>query len=653
MILSGVIAKSYFGTQGTMSIVEGSGSDEIFLADTYAVHVQDRNQHVNVGLKDRFSPFPGLKVKVGHYQPNGTEKIQTWIKGDVGVISGLKPFAVNNSDEPLQVGAYLQTSQESIWDVIALKTEFIEESAEKTYLARLRIKLVDPIDKKVLYEGPYVNPLPFPKGLATFQWNWNFSTIEGFSEPSVIVHLKLDKQALEEKIQISLAGSQSLKNINMTTPYLGSAPVVLDLQQTPTLLLVEDPHEDVTIFAFDQFGRIHSHNYHHGQLSSYLSYDSGFGGYAVQLELPGELNTSGRQEQEDASVNFLVEQIRTSSQTQAPLSPPLHFLRKACHATNEDFPKISLSFMQACDASRSLVCKREFQLPPLDWTTIPERELKTCYWMSVLYPDIEKELLAGHDFMTILETKKWPLTANLMGDTPALLEQMAEQIYLVADQLPESTTSTLSDVELLSAYFRLYSLQLNQILPTLNSPQPKITLESPLTTHHEKVPLATKLEENLPYIALQLEENGKKETIVLGYDRFGAGLKWPALRGKYLLRFQPQFKQIPYRIRLRNARQINYANSAQPYSYESDIIVTDRATGEAVEKTISMNNVHETWDGYRFYLANISPGNESSVNRIQLVVNHDPAKYFLTYAGGIILSLGILLLFGLRPYSKK
>ncbi|MBA3817208.1 MAG: cytochrome c biogenesis protein ResB, partial [Parachlamydiaceae bacterium] len=139
----------------------------------------------------------------------------------------------------------------------------------------------------------------------------------------------------------------------------------------------------------------------------------------------------------------------------------------------------------------------------------------------------------------------------------------------------------------------------------------------------------------------------------LGYDRFAQGLKWPILNGAYLLRFQPLFEEIPYNIRLRQAHQINYANSQQALSYESDIIVTDLRSGESFEKTISMNQVHETWDGYRFYLSNITSGDESSVKRIQIVVNHDPAKYWLTYPGAIILSLGIILLFWMKPYRKQ
>ena len=52
-------------------------------------------------------------------------------------------------------------------------------------------------------------------------------------------------------------------------------------------------------------------------------------------------------------------------------------------------------------------------------------------------------------------------------------------------------------------------------------------------------------------------------------------------------------------IRLRQAREIHYPHTQQPYSYESDILIAQH-DGEPVEKTLSMNHVHETWDGYRF-----------------------------------------------------
>ena len=65
-----------------------------------------------------------------------------------------------------------------------------------------------------------------------------------------------------------------------------------------------------------------------------------------------------------------------------------------------------------------------------------------------------------------------------------------------------------------------------------------------------------------------------------------------------------------------------------------------------------MNHVHETWDGYRFYLANMTPSEVGSVKKVQIIVNLDPGKYWLTYPGGIMVVVGSLLLLWFRPYAK-
>lgn len=179
-----------------------------------------------------------------------------------------------------------------------------------------------------------------------------------------------------------------------------------------------------------------------------------------------------------------------------------------------------------------------------------------------------------------------------------------------------------------------------------------VQLESPLSLRHQVIPPTKKLENNIPCIAVRFEKGSKQETTTLCYNPVGNGFKWPVLNGTFLVRFQPMVQEIPYRLRLRQARQINYAGTQQPYSFESDLIITDKATGQSVESSISMNNVHETWDGYRFYLANISPPDQGSLKRVQIVVNRDPAKYFLTYPGACFMVLGILLLFFGRPKNR-
>lgn len=194
-----------------------------------------------------------------------------------------------------------------------------------------------------------------------------------------------------------------------------------------------------------------------------------------------------------------------------------------------------------------------------------------------------------------------------------------------------------------------YALQFGLPFPETKG----VFLESRLTAYRKNEIPQKKLEDNLPKITIKIKKGARVEYATLTYDRYGQGLKWPVFDGEYLVRFQPLFQKIPYSVRLRRARQISYAHSSQPYSYESDLIIKDLKNNQVVEKTISMNNVYETWEGYRFYLSNLSSANESSVKRIQIVVNHDPTKYLLTYPGAIILSVGIFLLFWVQPYRKK
>ncbi len=172
-----------------------------------------------------------------------------------------------------------------------------------------------------------------------------------------------------------------------------------------------------------------------------------------------------------------------------------------------------------------------------------------------------------------------------------------------------------------------------------------IQLETPLTKEYVEVPLPKKLEDLKPVAILEVSNGEMHEFITLGYDPHGNGMKWPALEGKYLFRFQPYIEKIPYFVRLHNGRQINYVDSNQPFSYESDISVVDTRDGRKIDTTLRMNHVHETWDGYRFYMSSISPADNSAIHRVQIVVNHDPAKYWLTYPGGMLVALGIGLLF--------
>lgn len=706
MLLSGAIIKNSWGIQGSMGIIEGSASQEIFLPDTYVIEIEkkgDDNKIVKMQyelipnikgrIHDSSRNFPELAIKLLDYTPHSLERFDIWIKDGYGFISGIRPFEILeeiglDKTAPLPIAATAKLHPLSIpWNIMAFQSDNIEELARKIYLQGLTIQVHDNVTNHNLFQGTLEeilkSPIIWKEGRAIFDLQFDYSQILGFTEPKLIVDISYLKDSLEkEKISIPLAGSDSLINQNVLKPYLGSPSLEIDLFRTPVLAFIQDLQNDVYLFAYDAHGQVYDESFRPDNLNSLISYDDGFGGYYVQAKLPFPCFSCSRKDKESADLVYLSKHLRSSLEDKPILSPPLEVLKNACEKTDSDFVESCLAFLYQWDKrggwlfpeKQPLTGEIKNVISSLDLESISLKEKKAAYWISRILPEIEKQLRQEKDLLEILSDRGWPILEELRNfksgikctpeETGVILLALCRQIFAVAEELPEvNLKDPLSDEKkavLFSAYLRAYNIHLQNIIPPADDQQRKerliayhgvsdtsneIILETPLTINHHSLMPLKKLEDNLPKITLLLAEGKTQEKITLAYDRYGTGLHWPAIKGKYLLRFQPKFQKIPYRIRLRDARQINYANSSQPYSFESDLIITDGL--RSIEKTISMNNVHETWDGYRFYLANISPPNENSVQRIQIVVNHDPAKYYLTYPGAILIAIGIILLFSI------
>lgn len=264
------------------------------------------------------------------------------------------------------------------------------------------------------------------------------------------------------------------------------------------------------------------------------------------------------------------------------------------------------------------------------------------FWnLIALKTDIEAEIII----------KK---TLELYSSIPTLVIMQNKQediklIILTKDGQTAIFNSPQGDLKRVLAYddgFLGYTTEAT--FPQLENPP---LLESPLKAKHYVIPPSKKLEANLPCIIVRFSKDSIQDTVTLTYSPLGNGFKWPVLNGEFVARFQPHIQKIPYKLRLRQARQINYPGSQQPFSYECDLIITNNSTNEQIESSLSMNQVYETWDGYRFYLSNISPPTKGALKQVQITVNRDPAKYWLTYPGIFCMSLGILLLFFL-PKKK-
>jgi hypothetical protein len=178
-------------------------------------------------------------------------------------------------------------------------------------------------------------------------------------------------------------------------------------------------------------------------------------------------------------------------------------------------------------------------------------------------------------------------------------------------------------------------------------------MESTLLREVQVLPPPLKLEDSRPIIKIKAKKGKVKETLDLVFDPTGQALKVPALHGQILLSYSPKTEEMPYHLRLRRARQIFYPGTKQPQSYECDLFVTDIQTGQRCEATLSMNQVYETKEGWRFYLSAMTPKDETDIKRVQLAVNFDPAKYVLTYPGALLVGLGIVLLFFQRIRSNE
>jgi len=613
MILSGVMVKNQFGTQGTLFIKEGAGIDEIFIADSYAIYVEDEKNHQTFNLRDDPLKFKNLNFKVLNQYPHSKKTLETWFKGDVCAIFGLKPIHINDlvAINPISVLAKIAPKYPE-FEIMAFRVNGKQDTLQlgrKLYLKDIIVSIKQKNTCRVEFEAPLSELLE------------NHSTLKqatlDFQENKLTINFN------ESEILISLNGEHALENQNRASPYSAI------LKQKPTLLLIQDSDENINIYVYDKDGRIHAEP---SRLNGYIAYNRGFHGYGAQFEFP--LNPFSLQEIENWQMETLNKQLETST------IAPLKLLYEGCKNENLGMAKVFTEFLNDADSAN---------LPKLDWSHIPKKEHTTCCWIARLIPPLEKKAAMGLNCIQLLKSSGWPLIHELEQSFEAngikgLTDELIAQIYALSEQLPEITP--VHSNALFEAYLKLYGINTKEIITEIIIEQPKVqietvTIETPLTQRIEKATPHQKLEDNLPLVHLALN----RELMTLSYDKFASELKWPTSNGEYLLRYQSKIQSIPYRLRLRNARQIHYPGSNANFSFEADLIVTDKKNSTIKEVTISMNNVHETWDGYRFYLSNISPGVETSIQTVQIVVNHDPAKYFLTYPGAMILSLGIFLLF--------
>lgn len=268
--------------------------------------------------------------------------------------------------------------------------------------------------------------------------------------------------------------------------------------------------------------------------------------------------------------------------------------------------------------------KKMFQM--IDWEKIDKDLINLLFWHQELFS--KPDLLKTYPFREDEEKSKESVARDLF----AIKESLPQVELKIDDSLKERLLNS----------FTYYFGNDYDSLPIINQK----FLEEPIQREIISKTVSEKNDENREMVDLLID--GK--TISLLFEPNSPALKWPLFDKKHLISFQPHQITLPFSIELLEARNVLYPNGKESNSYECDLIIREK--GELLLKTLSMNEVYETEDGYRLYLAGIGEIDSHGVKKAHLVVNKDPAKYALTYPGGLLVAIGICLLF-FAPKTKS
>ena len=402
-------------------------------------------------------------------------------------------------------------------------------------------------------------------------------------------------------VATDLKGPAALLNRNLSHA-LGEFPLAVDLILSP-FIAIASKDQEVHLFSVGRHGELWHKVFTSQSINSIIAYDDGYGGYALQTSIPLPHPNRGRKEREEAQLLLLAQELQKGKDRE--FSPPLQMFFEACKLSQIDFVGPCLSFLKLWNTKGLWIYPVDAPLPEdlkivfrnLHW--LDPTHFQGAMLAHSIFSEIESELHLGKNLLSILKQMRWPLLDQLKEagqlvfdaeEAAAAMTQMTQQIFSAAELLPNKTIEPVTpemQASLFSLFLRAFQIHLQTLLPLgifEQAPSDEFTLETAIFPIHEELPIQKKLEENVPAITLRLVKGRHAETVVLSFDRTGKGLKWPAWQGEYLLRLQPQLLEIPYQVRLRSARRQNYPNSTKPFSFESDLIITDRRTGEVLEK---------------------------------------------------------------------
>lgn len=596
LLISGVLIKIYWGTQGSLSVIEGGASSEIFLMPTLALSVESPGKKTVIPLKEnshQIATFDKVRFKTLQWIPHSQQRWLDWIKDDLLTLRNVPPILADSRPIPLL--------QQPPWHIAYTKNSPLEYLRTHT-----QIIIRNPLTQNTILDVPLIDFLA-----------------NGFDHAPYLIHGKLTDNAITLRFENTLTDQTEIEEFSLDskTPLFNRSEHILprqfsvELQASPTFVF----HDD-SLTILQSHGTMQTVPLKEN--TSLYSYDKGYGGYSLTKEIATNAASNNRQ----ALWNEVAELLSKSSNEGTPLAPPLQLLQQQ----TTEFAVTFTQFLEEWFQEGCWLCSASKIMPELDWTTVPQ-EYKRWKAKAILFTLLQNASYNGDNTLERLKT-----LLHIEGNATEILQALDAHAEMLAEALPQHQPS---DSLIFSAALREHGITPDIFLHEIGEDRSEVVqLETKLKYHVEAEEPLAKWEDNRPAVLMEAVADGKKEHFWLALDKFASQLKVPILQGQYLVRLQALTEKIPYRIRLREARQINYPGTSQPFSYEADIWVNDELA------TLSMNQVYETWDGYRFYLSNIAPGKRDALQQVHIVVNRDPAKYYATLPGFALLTVGALWL---------
>lgn len=629
IIITGLIIKSFFGLQGIVVAPAGLERSIVFVPEEkqLVIELKDGQRFEHALTKDFFGGWNLAKksepyfdqgerasspvdVRLLGYSPHSKLIVDSFFKGGLVDIAGLRPlpsFSWKKEDElPLSGKIRMHQEENGLVNFIAVKTATPEEAV------------------KALMQQAILSVYVY-----------------GNKDPVMQRHLKendLEIVALD-KVVLKDFPIESINALNKT----GLRKTALKI--TPTLLFIQDKDQEVHIVGVDANACIQAVSLgERGEGGQLISYDGGFSGYGVQVPFPCTLH------KEKDDVVKAAENLK-HMEGQIPLMP---------FAESAKARELLALFLKTLSDTGSFTYDCSIPL---------SEEIEEALTRTAFFND-HKELVKGLALISMLvddalfedESSTSLSEAFLKKDYPFLrrfaeLYEKNDAVFLAALldlmldlslELPFNHDMTvLQKAKLLSLIARIYSLSFEDLAMEKNaSPDVRPLLETKLSLQWKKDRgEGVKSEELAPLFLFEIAYQDKKERVVAGFDLEGNGFTSSCFGEEGKVYLSPLTYQIPYLVRVQDAREIVYPGTTQAAGYECTFYLKDRRTEEIALHQIGLNRVFETKDGYRFFLSNIHPSDESAPQEVRLALNYDPSRRLFIFAGSILVAIGILLLY--------